>query len=40
MTDTVKERIRELREHEVVMKAKFAEIYEAPKTSRNTTRKL
>ena len=29
MTDTVEERIRELREHERVMKAKFAEIYEA-----------
>ena len=29
MTDAVEERIRELREHERVMKAKFAEIYEA-----------
>ena len=29
MTDVVEERIRELREHERVMKAKFAEIYEA-----------
>ena len=29
MTDAVKERIRDLREHERVMKAKFAEIYEA-----------
>ena len=28
MTDAVEERIRELREHERVMKAKFAEIYE------------
>ena len=29
MTDAVEERIRELREHERVMKAKFAKIYEA-----------
>ena len=29
MTDAVEERIRELREHERVMKTKFAEIYEA-----------
>ncbi|KAM7445802.1 hypothetical protein ABFA07_005781 [Porites harrisoni] len=29
MTDAVEERIRELREHERVLKAKFAEIYEA-----------
>ena len=29
MTDAVEERIRELREHERVMKAKFAEIYDA-----------
>ena len=29
MTDAVEERIRELQEHERVMKAKFAEIYEA-----------
>ena len=29
MTDAVEERIRELREHERVMKAKFAEIYKA-----------
>ena len=29
MTDAVEERIRELREHDRIMKAKFAEIYEA-----------